>query len=462
PVPTVLLVAFFIFSMASLLRAGETARALESSNIFSQSLSMEEALNIALRQNSAILKGQTDLEAAYGIIIQTKAIALPKIRTGGNFTAHDPATIERFPSPFPVQQPDKNWTANIQLTQSIYEGGRINSALRSAKWTRQQAVLNYQTVLADALLEVRIAYDDTLLAAQQIIVQEASVKLLTKELEDTRKRFETGTVPRFNLLRAEVELANAKPRLIRAKNFLRISKNNLVNLLGYNLPKSVWEDIPLQLSDQLDIEPYEIELPNALRQALESRSELAALRQAEKLREESIANARAGYKPSVQLFAGYGARNSSFTEDLTREISGWFTGAQLSWDIFDGRLTKGKILEAQARRDRAALDLEDASRRIELEVRTAYSNFIEAREVLESQKKVQEQAEEALRLAEARITAGAATQLDLLSAQTALTESRTTQVQSLRDYSVARARLERAIGKNMTTNFAPPRDKSGK
>jgi outer membrane protein TolC len=82
-------------------------------------------------------------------------------------------------------------------------------------------------------------------------------------------------------------------------------------------------------------------------------------------------------------------------------------------------------------------------------VRTAYSTFIEAKEVLESQQKVQEEADEALRLARARADAGTATQLDVLDAETSLTQARSTQVQALHDYSVARARLERAIGQDM-------------
>ena len=109
-------------------------------------------------------------------------------------------------------------------------------------------------------------------------------------------------------------------------------------------------------------------------------------------------------------------------------------------------------MEAQARYDRAHEDIDAGRRRIELEVRTAYSDFVQAKEVLESQKKVQEQAEEALRLAEARMDAGTGTQLDVLGAQTSLTEARTTQVLALRDYSVARARLERAIGQNVVTD----------
>jgi outer membrane protein TolC len=148
----------------------------------------------------------------------------------------------------------------------------------------------------------------------------------------------------------------------------------------------------------------------------------------------------------VQLFAGYGSRSSQFTDDLTRDVSGWHAGAQLNWDIFDGFLTKGKIQQARALRDRARTEVEDTTRQIELEVRTAYSTFMEAREVLESQRKVQEQAEESLRLATSRAEAGTGTQLDVLNAQTALTQARTTQIQALRDYLVAKARLLRAVG----------------
>src|SRR6185369_10610797 len=107
---------------------------------------------------------------------------------------------------------------------------------------------------------------------------------------------------------------------------------------------------------------------------------------------------------------------------------------------------RGKVDQARALAQKARYDVEDTTRRIELEVRTAYSNFIEAREVLESQKKVQEQAEEALRLANARAAAGTATQLDVLNAQTALTEARSTQAQAAHDFAVARTRLERAMG----------------
>jgi outer membrane protein len=428
------------------LRAAETNNAVPDS--LTRPLSLGECIDLALKQNSAILKGQSDLEAAYGVVVQTRAIAIPKLRATGNYEFNNALESFQLPPPAPALtfQQEHSWSAGLRVVQSIYEGGRIRSSLKTARLTKEQAIFDFQRVVADTLVDVRIAYFDILLAAQQIIVREASVKLLTRELEDTRRRFEAGTVPRFNVLRAEVELANAQPKLIRARNDYRIAKNNLANLLGYNLPRNVWEEIPLQLSGRLEAEPYEIELPAAIARALEKRPELGALRKAENLRLEDVIRARAGYWPSAQVFAGYGSRNSQFSSDLSRDVSGWNAGVQVSWDLFDGFLTKGKVQQTKALHDKAKFDVEDTMRRIELEVRTAHSQFIEAKEVLESQKKVVEQADEALRLANARAEAGTGTQLDVLSAQTALTEARSTQVQSVRDYAVARARLERAAG----------------
>ena len=414
-----------------------------------QPMSLLDAVNIALRQNTTLLKGQSDLAVAQGVAVQTRAIALPKVRGASDYTHNEGVENYSFSGSSGIYPPKDEWAGGIRIIQSIYEGGRIRSALRAARQTKEQAVLYYQGVVADTLLEVRIGYYDVLLAEKQIIVQEASVKLLVEEQENTTRRFEAGAVPRFDVLRAEVEVANARPKLIRAKNAYRIAKNSLAHLLGYDIPTNIGEDIPMILTGKLDAEAYAIDLPGAIAQALARRPELGVLRKEESLRKEAIITAKAGYKPSVAVFAGYGARSSSYQNTFTEDVSGAIAGLEFRWEIFDGNLTRGKVIEAKANYDKAQYDLDDAMRRIELQVRTAYSSFLEAREVLESQRKVQEQAEEALRLAISRYDAGNGTQLDVLNGQTSLTEARTTQVQALHGYDVARARLERAIGQDV-------------
>jgi outer membrane protein TolC len=421
-------------------------------------LSLADCLNIALQQNGTILKAGNDLDAQHGVVVQTRAVALPQLQATGQYKDTERRAIESFPSGTNgTTQPNQNWNAGVQIVQSIYEGGRLVAALQAASATKKQALAQYQTAVADTLLAVRLAYYDVLLAAQQITVNEASVNLLQKELDDQQSRYNAGTVPKFNVLRAEVALANERPALIQARNNYRIAKNNLSNLLGYNLPRNIWEDIPLNLTDTLDAAPYQVDLPTAIQQALGRRTELVALRQTAELQRLGVVNARAGYKPTVQVFAGYNWYNAQFTPpvEITHDINGWNAGAQMSWDIFDGMLTRGKVIQARALYDKSRTDLDDRARQIELEVRTAYSGFIMAREVLDSQLKVQEEAEEALREASARADAGTGTQLDVLDAQTSLTQARTTEVQALHDYDAARARLERAIGEEMVQKPVP-------
>jgi TolC family type I secretion outer membrane protein len=413
-------------------------------------LSLADALNTALQQNAEILEARNDLEASHGVVVQTRAVALPQLKATGQYADEELSLLQEIPVPnFSYPEPHQNWSAGIQIVQSVYLGGKLVAAFRAADATEKQAMAVYQTSVADSLLNVRLAYYDVLLAAQEITVHEASVNLLEKELEDQKHRLTAGTVPRFNVLRAEVAVANERPNLIQARNNYRIAKNNLANLLGYNLPHDIWEDIPLNLTDSFEDAPYQINLPDAIEQALERRSELAALRKDVELQQLNIINAKSGYKPAVSVFAGYNWENSQFSENPSDEYDGWNAGAQLSWNIFDGALTQGKIKQARAQYAKSKTVLDDQARQIELQVRTAYSDFIQARETLDSQLKVQEEAEEALREARQRAEAGTGTQLDVLDAETSLTQARTTQIQALHDYATARARFERAVGNDL-------------
>jgi outer membrane protein len=443
-----------------LAQAGAPAAETNFPAWLSQPMSMADALKLSLLQNGAVLKGESELEASQGIVLQTRSVAFPKIRGAGGYLHTEAVEKIPFDSQGRVDPQRDQWVGGIRVVQSIYEGGRIRSALRSARLTREQALLQYQTIVSDTLLQVRSAYYDVLLAAQQIVVQEASVKLLEEQLANTKRRFDAGAVTRLDVVRGEVELANTKPRLIRARNAHRIAKNNLATDLGYSIPPNVWEDIPMILTDKLEGGTYEVDLPGALSLAAQLRPELGVLRKEEALRKEAIVTARAETKPSIGIFGGYGAHNSRFDDSFTSGIGGPTAGIELTWNMWDSGLTRGRVMEAAARLKGVEAELDERMRRVSVQVRSAYSSFLEAREVLESQKKVQEQAEEALRLATSRYDAGTSIQLDLLNAQTALTEARTTQVQALYGYEIARARLEHAIGLTVTLESARLPEKS--
>jgi len=419
----------------------------------SQPLTLDQALEFALSHNVTLRKGRQDLEEAQGLAIQQRAARLPRLATTGGYQQLDESRIEKVQ--FSAAQPatpflnNQSWNANLVVTQPIYAGGKYNSMARSSRLTREAALALYQALVANTLLEVRTAYSDVLLAVEQIVVQEASKKLLERELETARRSLEAGTVPKFNVLRAEVELANALPPLIRARNQERIFRNTLALLLGCDIPADSGVDIPLRTADSLKAEPFEVSVGAALNAAWVHRPEIKAAQSASQLRHEEVLQTRADLLPSVSGIAGYGVQNRNFVRDLDRTLDGWTVGVQANWLLFDFGQTQAKVNMARAREERARLEVEDVRRRIELEVRTAFSLFLESKEVLVSQTRVIEQAEEAVRLVTARADAGSSTQLEVLSAQTALKLSRTQYSQALRDYTVARAKLERAMGEGV-------------
>ncbi len=421
-----------------------------------QTLDLDQCLQLALKQNPAILKAQEELRRTHGLIVEARAPALPQLNARGEYREIDINSLDSFPGSGggPAENQERPWDATVEVSQLLYSGGRVRAALRAAKLSDQVTVLDFNRVVADTILDVRRIFYEILLNTQLVGVREKSIELLERQFQDAKHRFDVGAVPQFNVLRAEVELANAKPPLIRARNNLRLAKERLAKLLALDAPEHARQSTAtpasgftaVNFTGQLTDAHQPWELPAALQQALDRRPEIQQAEKRAALQKENVKVAHAGYKPELSIFADYGIHNARFGDDVGDTIHGWSAGARATWPLFDGLLTKGKVDQARAELAQAELDRADTRRAIELEVREAYSAYLQAIELLEAQKKTVEQAEESLRLAEARFRAGTGTQLDVLSAQTALTEARSNEVQALHDYNVALATLERATG----------------
>ncbi|MEM9161177.1 MAG: TolC family protein, partial [Verrucomicrobiota bacterium] len=288
----------------------------------------------------------------------------------------------------------------------------------------------------------------TLLAREQILVEEQNVGLLEEALEDARNRLAAGTVSDFEVLRAEVLLANAQPALIQRRSAFRIAIEQLRQSIGYvnyrrdpgNLDK-----VPEFLGN-LDYVPAAFDLAISLEQALANRSELERLSLIEEARGAGVDIAKADYLPSVDLVGSYGSRKSLASDSFDDGLGGWSVGVVASWDIFDGSERHGKMRQAKSRLEQARIDKESLRLEIEVEVRQAMSEFQEAQELVAAADKGVEQAEEALRLANSRYAAGSINQLDVLEAQVSLTESRTNGLEANYRHIIAVANLRRAIG----------------
>jgi outer membrane protein len=431
-----------LFICSPLFSGGEDAKtASAESELKQDEYDLLRCIQTALENNSEIRKAKQRIEKQRGISIQARAGLLPRIALNSNFNQIDRERLQSFGGGSFGTQND--WAVNVEVIQSIYTGGRVAHQIHQENLKLDASLLDFKRVVADVLLQVREQYYAVLLAREQWKVQELHMGLLWEELKTEQNRFKAGAVSQFNVLRAEVEHDNSKPAVLRSRNNLRTANDKLRNIIG--LP-STPDHAPLKIVGEFQFTPKSANLDAALISAQEHRPELKQLEKASLAEKEKIEVAVSGYKPTVDLVAGYGAEKSRFSSSLKEEVHGWTAGVRGTWTIFDGFATTGKVKEAVADYKISIINLEQQRLDIDAEVRQAHSLLLEASQLMAASEKVITQAEESLRIAKSRLGVGAGTQLDVLAAQVALTQARTNEILALHDYNVAQARLARSTG----------------
>jgi outer membrane protein TolC len=458
-------------------RAAEIGKPVERT--VSGDMTLGRAVQIALRQNPELLKALQEIERTRGQVIEVRAQALPRVTLSGRYDQQDKELLESssrvggggFSAPSfrggaagevggtsaellnslsdALSQGgsrgsigDQSWSITLEVRQVLYAGGQVRAAIQIARLTEDNSYWALRDTVDTVIARTRTQFYNVLLNRALITVAEESVKLQEDQLKDQQNRFDAGTVPRFNVLRAEVELANVRPNLIRAKNNYLIAQLDLAKTLG--LEAAADGKPTFYCVGELLSSARPGALGSALSAARERRPFLKVQRQRILIEKEQIKVALAGYKPRLDANGGWLVRNSRLTDHLDDTVNGWFFGVSGSWNLFDGFETAGKVKQAAAALETARVTYDDSVRQVELEVQQAYANLQQARQTIQSQQKNVEQALEALRLANERLAAGAGTQLDVLDARVALTRARSTEVEARADYSKALAEFDRA------------------
>jgi outer membrane protein TolC len=409
-------------------------------------LDLKGAIGFAVENNFAIRQARERIREQEGLIVEIKAQVLPNASLNSlySLTDRELSSDRGFGA-----APDKDqqyWSIALEVRQLLYSGGGVKNALDAQKLARESALLELQGVINDALLDVRTRFYNVLLTREQIGVQEENVRLLREQLQTAKNRFEAGSSSNFEVLRAEVAVANAQPALIRARNGYRTAIDELRQALGYANPRAESVRKIPEFLGTLDFQPVNYDLQKALDDARANRPELKRLEKLALAREAGVKVAKSDYQPDLALVGGYELRKNNFSDRFKNSPDGWSIGLQSNWAIFDGRATAGRVAQARSQLNQARLLTAETTLAVEVEVRRALSSLQEAAELAEAAQKVVAQAEEALRLADARYAAGTATQLDVLEARVALTDSRNNQLSANYSYNVAVAAMRKAVG----------------
>lgn len=409
-------------------------------------LTISDSVRIALEKNPNILAMQKRIESAKNQEQGALSNFLPKLDLSAMKTVEEKLFTIEIPSFIPGQPPTvakfdftKDYQYTLRMTQTIFTGGKLISSYNQAKLNLNMTEEMDTQVRQDLIFEVKKAYYGVLLSKEILKVSQDALSLAEKNLDRTKKLLEAGVASRLDLLRAEVQVANLKPQVIRAKNAVELAESGLKTLLGLK------PDDEVVLKENLSYIYVKIEPEKLLSIALEKRPELNQLRIQRKMAGEILKLAWASYIPNIVLAGEFNWRADRFSFSKGALENYYTVNLVLTLPLFDGFSREAKISQSKAELERIDYILKGVEQSISLDVKSAILSFKEAEESYESQKTNVGQAEEAVRVAELNYEEGLATYLDVLSAHMALTEAKMNLAHALYNYNVALAKIERAV-----------------
>ena len=406
-------------------------------------MKLEDAIKLALKKNPDILDGVQKLNLTSGQMISVRSKITPQVSLTSDYgyTTRELNQVEIGSA----NMNNQIWNINLEFNQLLYDGGATISSIRAAIASEHGSYFQLRATIDQVISDVKINFSEIVLNRALIIANQQSVDLLTEQLKDQRNRYEAGTVPRFNVLQAEVALANAKPPLIQAQNNYRVSMYRLVRLLGMDYPPGFPSEVPFNIVGKLDYKPRTLNPDDSIRTAVARNPGLKAQRQSILSTAAKVNEQVAGYLPVIKARAAQTNTSDMMTSNLSNVVSGWFLGINGSWALWDGLLTYGNVKQAKAQLDSSKINYDNGVREVILQVQQAISNLLEAKETVDSQEASVVQGVEALRLSQERLDAGAGTQLDVLNQQTSLLQSQTFLLQAYFSYIKGIAEYERAL-----------------
>lgn len=399
-------------------------------------LNLQDAMERAFNTNPAITIAGYERDSAranYNAARQSRGISISGTHRTNRSGYDDDSWLDgKF-----TKQIGNTHANGLSASMPLYTGGKLSGTIKQAKAGYLISEQGVQKAYNDMRSTVTNGYFGMLQADNMQKLGRESVDRLTDHLKNVQAQYDVGVVARVDVLRSQVELANAKQSLIQAENAYQIAEANLNKIVG--LPM----DTQLKLDDILVYSPYEKDLPYCLNYAADHRPELEQAKQNVEAAKGALRVAISGHMPQVAAVAEQNWSDKNWPGD---ENGNWGVGVTVNLNIFDTGVTNSKIHGAEADLAKAHENYRDAVDVVNLDVRTNYLGLREAEKRIDTTHLAVSQAEEDYRIAQLRYMNGVGTNTDVLDAQVALTDAKTNYLKALYDYNTCKTDLETAIG----------------
>ena len=421
-------------------------------------LTLDEAITLALQNNRLIEQSAEDREAArWNLSAVRRSSGLTFSwssslnRIGGRYyrrsnslrPAHDEAASAKEMgydvnmSLYPSYENENTNSANLSMP--LYTGGRLENQRKTARYRLNAADLTLENSRQQVKYQAAQAYYQVLQQASLVNVQEEAVQLLQEHLRTVSVQYEVGTVAKSDMLATSVQLANTQQSLNTAQGNYQTAVARLNNIIG--LPVNT----EIAASDKIDFVQYDLSEDTCLDYALAHRPDGIAAVYVVKQAQAQTAAAKSGYRPNVNaVVQGSMSGENVFGANHTAEQ--WAVGLQMQWNIFDNGVTSANVNQAKAAERRAESVAQQQIETIQLEIHSAYIALKTAEKNIEVTASAVDKAEEEFAIAQVRYVEGVDTNLNVMNAQEKVVETRNNYYTAIYNYNTSRAQLEKAMG----------------
>ncbi len=413
-------------------------------SLAAEKMTLQESIDLALKQSLLVHSAREGVAGALAQEREALTGFLPKFSTSYGYTRlnEDPTMTVPTLGTLGTGTRD-NYTWATEVRQPLFAGGGIVANWRAGRLGTEIARKDEEAAVNDLVLDVKTVYFSVLKAERIAQAARQAVEMLQAHRNMARDFFDVGLVPRNDVLRAEVELANGMYNQAKADNALEMARANFNTVLRRDV------NAPVALEDIPDLRPFEAPLEDIRKNALENRPELRSHELKAEQADRYVDAARSDFFPTVSAVGHYerfgdtpGVAGSAY-----KDAESWYVAGMLSWNFWEWGRTKYRVDAVKSRRNQVQDVLEGLKDRVTLEVKNAFLQLQEARKQVGVAGKAIEQAEENYRMSQERYREQVGTATEVLDAQTLLTRSRSDHAGALADYHIGLARLARAMGR---------------
>ena len=444
-----------------------------------QPISLEQALELSLRNNQDVQEGIIQVERSQAELREARAALFPSLGFGSDLTYGNAAfldsvaeqnietsieeEVERNPNvtteeqaradlegrgfDFDTDSATFNFNNDLSINYNIYTGGQRGAAINIAESQLRSSELELDRIVEETELETSTNYYGLQDSDAQVEIEQASVEDAQQTLKDAQLLEQAGLGTRFDVLRAEVELAQAQQRLSTARANQNIARRQLAETLNVSY------DTDLSTADSIEeAGNWELSLPESIVQAFQNRAELEQQLLQREIGRENRTIALSSIRPQLGANAGYSIGNDFENEDIDFNDS-YQVGLSLQWTLFDGGAARAGARQAEKDIELAETQFANLRNEIRFAVEQAFFQLESNDRNIGTATKEVELAEESLRLARLRFQAGVGTQTDVIDAQTQLTVARGNLVSSIIQYNQSFADLRRQVSDGTVIGF---------